>query len=161
MIRVVEGFHADDVGDWVAELSCLHAQHVRHRPPLWPRPWVTTAEGRAAYVGAELDCPRCDRAELPDGLRVARTAGPFDATTLPDGLRDDHRVAAHTWGLLRILEGEIDFSMATAPPTERILASGDEQPIPPDVVHRLDVRGPVRLVVEFLTRVDDARVGTH
>jgi hypothetical protein len=67
MIRTIEDFHQDDEGDWVAELSCLHTQHVRHRPPFWNRPWVTTEAGRRSRIGAELDCPLCDRAEPPDG----------------------------------------------------------------------------------------------
>ena len=34
-------------------------QHVRHEPPLQSRPWVTTREGRASQLGAELWCVRC------------------------------------------------------------------------------------------------------
>jgi len=51
MIRTIVGFHRDEEGDWVAELSCDHAQHVRHRPPFWDREWVTTEEGRTARIG--------------------------------------------------------------------------------------------------------------
>src|SRR6476469_5469708 len=96
-MRTIEGFHRDEAGDWIAELSCLHGQHVRHRPPFWDRPWVLDPAGRAAHVGERLDCPLCDRAELPDGLVTVRTAGPFDEKTLPAALRRDHLVAAHTW----------------------------------------------------------------
>lgn len=28
--RRIVGFHQDEGGDWVAELSCMHRQHVRH-----------------------------------------------------------------------------------------------------------------------------------
>ena len=83
MIRTIDGFHLDEHGDWVAELSCLHNQHVRHRPPFWDRPWVTHASGREERIGSEIDCPLCDRAELPPGLDIARTAGPFDAASVP------------------------------------------------------------------------------
>ena len=150
MIRTIEGFHQDDEGDWVAELSCLHGQHVRHRPPLWPRPWATTAEGRAEHVGTELDCSLCDRLELPDGLERARTAGPFDADTLPAGLRRAHVVADRTWGLLRVLDGAVTFTIETDPPHRVDLAASDEQPIPPGVPHQLAVDGPFRLEVDFL-----------
>jgi hypothetical protein len=150
--RVIEGFHQDDEGDWVAELSCLHGQHVRHRPPFFDRPWVTTAEGRAERVGSPIDCPLCDRAELPDGLTLARTAGPFDADTLPPGLRRDHRVAEHTWGRLRLISGSARFTLATDPPVDRELHAGDTQPIPPGVAHAVHVDGPVELAVDFLTR---------
>ena len=60
MQRTIIGFHQDEDGDWVAELSCLHNQHVRHRPPFQQRPWVLDESQRAARVGAELDCPLCD-----------------------------------------------------------------------------------------------------
>ena len=65
MKRAIAGFHQDDQGDWVAELSCLHNQHVRHRPPFQERPWVVTEAGRAGRIGTELDCPLCDRGEPP------------------------------------------------------------------------------------------------
>jgi len=152
MLRSIAGFHEDEHGDWVAELDCLHTQHVRHQPPFQERSWVTTEAGRAGRVGAELDCPLCDRAELPDGLTRVRTAGPFDETTVPDGLRRAHRVPAGTWGCLRVLEGSVGFSMATMPPIERDLQAGDRQPIPPQVDHQLRVGGPVRLQVDFLGR---------
>lgn len=152
MLRQITGFSEDDSGDWVAALSCLHSQHVRHRPPFQERPWVLTEAGRAGRIGTDLDCPLCDRAELPDGLSVARTAGPFDAATLPAALRRDHLVAAATWGLLRVLDGAIGFVMATAPPVDVHLAAGDRQPIPPGVPHHLAGDGPFVVAVDFLVR---------
>jgi tellurite methyltransferase len=152
MRRPITGFHQDPQGDWVAELECLHGQHVRHRPPFQERPWVTTEAGRAGRLGTGLDCPLCDRTELPEGLVVARVAGPFDETTLPAGLRRAHRVAGGTWGRLVVLQGTLGFSMETSPPTERQMEAGDVQGIPPDVDHHLTIHGPVRLQVEFLTR---------
>ena len=152
MIRTIDGFELDDEGDWVAELSCLHTQHVRHRPPFQERPWVVSDAGRAEHLGAPLDCPLCDRCELPTGLGVTRTAGPYDADTLPAGLRRDHLVADRTWGLLRILDGAVTFTIETTPPFTVRLGAGVEQPIPPGVPHRLGVDGPVRLAVDFLVR---------
>jgi len=40
--------------------SCGHTQHVRHQPPFQERPWVLTPEGRARFVGIEVECLRCD-----------------------------------------------------------------------------------------------------
>ena len=151
MLRTIEGFHRDDVGDWVADLVCGHGQHVRHRPPFVERPWVLTAHGRRQRVGRALDCPLCDRAEPPAGLQVVRTAGPFDEATVPPGLLRDHRVAERTWARLRVLDGTLRFSMATEPPVARMLHAPDEQAIPPTVTHAVALVGPVRFVVEFLT----------
>ena len=152
MIRIIDGFHADEVGDWVAELSCLHNQHVRHRPPFWDRPWVETEEGRRERLGTELDCPLCDRAELPADLEVALVAGPFDQETVPAGLRRAHRVADRTWGRLRVLDGIVSFTMDTDPAIAVELRAGETQAIPPGVDHAVAVDGPVRFEVEFLVR---------
>lgn len=59
MKRRIVDFHVDDDGDWVADLECGHTQHVRHRPPWFRRPWVTTSEGRASMLGFRLWCKRC------------------------------------------------------------------------------------------------------
>ncbi|MFP5349818.1 MAG: DUF3565 domain-containing protein [Gammaproteobacteria bacterium] len=59
MKRRIVGFHKDERNDWVADLECGHAQHVRHRPPWINRPWVVTAEGRKSRIGAKLNCKKC------------------------------------------------------------------------------------------------------
>jgi hypothetical protein len=59
----IVGYHLDDEGQWVAELACGHGQHVRHEPPWQVRPWVTTPEGRAKFLGFELECLKCERGE--------------------------------------------------------------------------------------------------
>lgn len=56
-------FNQDDCGDWVAELSCGHARHVRHNPPWQNRAWVITDEGRQKMIGALLECVLCDTSE--------------------------------------------------------------------------------------------------
>ena len=58
--QAIVGYHVDEEGDWVADLQCGHGQHVRHDPPWQVRPWILTAEGRAAFLGVQLDCLRCD-----------------------------------------------------------------------------------------------------
>ena len=150
MLRHVIGFHQDDAGAWVAELDCLHGQHIRHSPPFQVRPWVLTEAGRGEHLGTDIDCPLCDRAELPGGLRTVRTAGPCDQDTIPAGLRKDHLVADGRWGCLRVLEGTIGFVMATEPPLEAELHGGDHQPIPPGVPHHVVVTGPAVVAVDFL-----------
>ncbi len=61
----ITGFHQDADGDWVAELSCGHRQHVRHSPPWRTRPWVLTVEGRQKKIGSALECPECAPQETP------------------------------------------------------------------------------------------------
>ena len=152
MLRHIAGFRQDEEGDWVAALSCLHGQHIRHNPPFQNRPWVLTDAGRAEHVGTDINCPLCDRAELPAGLEVTRTAGPFDQDTVPPALRKDHVVGEGRWGCLRVVEGSVGFVMATEPPIERRLSAGDHQAIPPGVAHHLVVEGPAVVAVDFLVR---------
>jgi len=60
MQQLITGYHTEEEGDRVAQLACGHNQHVRHRPPLIERAWVTTAGGRASMLGAALDCVKCE-----------------------------------------------------------------------------------------------------
>lgn len=60
MQQSIIDFHLDDVGDWVADLTCGHGQHVRHNPPWSVRPWVVSEEGRRAHLGEQLNCKRCE-----------------------------------------------------------------------------------------------------
>ncbi|HYD53770.1 MAG TPA: DUF3565 domain-containing protein [Gemmatimonadaceae bacterium] len=57
--RAIVGYHRDEEGHWVAELTCGHAQHVRHEPPLQSRPWVLDEAGRASRLGTTLRCMHC------------------------------------------------------------------------------------------------------
>ena len=66
MNQAIVGFHQDDKGDWVADLACGHAQHVRHEPPMTTRLWVLTDEGRQQHLGTILLCKRCDEESRQD-----------------------------------------------------------------------------------------------
>ena len=150
MQRTIVGFHQDGAGEWVGELSCLHRQHVRHQPPFRVAPWVLVDAERAARIGAPLDCPLCDRAELTDGLEVVRTTQVWDESSMPAGLRRSHRVAPSVWGRLRVQEGRLRFRAATRPPLDVMVDAGASQPIPPETDHDVEPQGRVRFLVEFL-----------
>jgi tellurite methyltransferase len=150
--RRIVSFRQDDDGDWVADLSCLHRQHVRHRPPFHERAWVLDDVQRRQRVGSELDCPLCDRAELPGDLGVMRTAGPFDAETLPPGLRGTHTVAAGRWGLLRIVRGGAGIDIDLDPPMRLRLDAGMTQHIPPEVPHLVSLDPDAVIEIDFLAR---------
>jgi uncharacterized protein (DUF488 family) len=57
----IVGYHQDAEKHWVAELSCGHQQHVRHRPPFVERPWVLSKAGRAAKLAHAILCAECAR----------------------------------------------------------------------------------------------------
>jgi tellurite resistance-related uncharacterized protein len=150
VLRHIVGFVVDDVGDWVALLECHHRQHVRHRPPFWSAPWVEVALERDRRLGTTLDCPLCDRCEIPDGLSVRRTTATWDERTVPDALRRSHRVASGTWGRLRVETGSLRFVARTDPITDVTVDSERAQGIPPDVDHHIETQGPTRFSIDFL-----------
>jgi len=150
MHRAMTGFRRDDHGDWIAELSCLHSQHIRHEPPFREAAWIEDDEERARRVGQPLDCPLCDRAELPAGLRAKRTTATWDAQTMPAALRRAHRVAARTWGLLEVERGAVRFQAETTPPIDVIVTPDAVQPIPPELDHHVEPNEDARFHITFL-----------
>src|SRR5437763_16873756 len=88
--RRIVGFHQDAEQHWVADLECSHSQHVRHDPPWQVRPWVTTADGRARFIGVELRCVTCTEAQRPERAGVAsiRQATSRDVGTVADVLTE-------------------------------------------------------------------------
>jgi tellurite resistance-related uncharacterized protein len=148
--RRITGFDRDGAGDWVAVLDCHHRQHVRDRPPLWPAPWVLDDTSRQQRVGTALACPLCDRAELPPDLAVVRTTPQWDEHSMPEALRRAHRVRSGVWGRLHVGRGRLRFVAHTTPVLDVVVKAGEAQPIPPDVEHAIEPKGPVRFSIEFL-----------
>ncbi len=151
MNRTIVAFHADPAGDWVAELSCYHNQHIRHRPPFQSRPWVDDPAGRAGHIGSPIDCPFCDRTELPTDLAVLGRVGPWNQDSLPSPLRHAHQTPHGQWGHLRVHAGAIDFQFepdrADSPVIH--LHAGSHQHIPPGRTHRVIPTGDVELELEL------------
>ncbi|QVM92250.1 DUF3565 domain-containing protein [Pseudomonas entomophila] len=58
-VSQILGFHQDEEGHWVADLSCGHTQHLRHQPPWQSRPWVLDPAERAQRVGQAFACGWC------------------------------------------------------------------------------------------------------
>lgn len=150
MQRAMTGFHQDAQGHWVAELICGHAQHVRHEPPFTLRPWVLTAEGRAGRLGQALDCPLCDRREMPSGHAPYKRTGEFTQGSVPPGLLRQHETKAGVWALAHVVDGALEFVEADKDGERReTVLSGQSAIIRPEVPHRVIPLGHVRFFVEF------------
>ena len=150
MERVICGFHRDEDNDWVAEVSCGHAQHVRHRPPFQLREWITVAAGRDSHVGTAIECSLCDRAEMPLGLRPLWSTPMWDEHSVPPGLLRTHTVYPRTWGRIVVRDGQLRFAASTKPATDVVLGARDVQAIPPGVEHEMHPVGPVHFSMQFL-----------
>ncbi|WP_417614109.1 DUF1971 domain-containing protein [Parasphingorhabdus sp.] len=72
----------------------------------------------------------------------------FDENSLPDALRNEHTTKDGTWGLLRVLEGEVRL-VFLEPPSERLVTVDDPAPIPPQSPHFVRLAGPMKMQVEF------------
>lgn len=87
---------------------------------------------------------------LPASATPYRKIGPFDAATLPSGLRAEHRLKEDVWGKLELLEGSVDFVWDDGRTDNRHrLAKGNIQLVTPTTPHHLEVSGTFRLTIEF------------
>ncbi|MDQ0122353.1 hypothetical protein J2W17_001298 [Pseudomonas lini] len=64
----VTGFHQDEDGHWVVELSCGHTQHLRHQPPWQSRAWVLNPLLRHEKIGQPFACGWCAQGSVSDNL---------------------------------------------------------------------------------------------
>lgn len=89
------------------------------------------------------------RGELPLGCIVYRTIGPFDAQTLPTGLRSEHRLKEGTWGLLELSEGSLRFVWDDELGGSHDLVAPARVIVPPQVPHHVEGEGPFALTIAF------------
>lgn len=149
ILRTLLGFAQDAQGDWIAALDCGHRRHIRHRPPLSSYPWIVDERARAGKLGAEIECERCARGELPDAAAAYRTTAEFDETSLPAGLRREHTTRPGVWARAEVLAGRLRFVLP-ALAVDRELAAGEHAIIPPGLPHHVEPLGAVRMQVVFL-----------
>ena len=72
----------------------------------------------------------------------------FDDQSLPDKLRNDHRTKDGTWGLLRVLEGEVRL-IFTEPHREVLVTPDMPAPIAPLATHYVVPLGKMTMQVEL------------
>jgi tellurite resistance-related uncharacterized protein len=72
----------------------------------------------------------------------------FDEHTLPAALREDHRTKAGTWGLLRVIAGEVRL-IFDDPPGDVLVTPATPAIIPPQATHHVVATGPMTMQVEF------------
>lgn len=72
----------------------------------------------------------------------------FDEQSLPDALRKDHRTKDDTWGVLRVLTGQVRLIFID-PPSEVIVTPEAPALIPPQATHFVELLGKMTMKVEF------------
>lgn len=77
-----------------------------------------------------------------------RSTPVFDEVTLPAALRREHRTKPGVWGVVRVLEGQVELSYAN-PPRTLILSSDLPGLLLPEQPHFVEPIGAMRMRVEF------------
>jgi len=148
----VVGLRQDDDGAFVAELACGHAQHVRHRPPLESRPWITTEAGRRAFVGTALPCLLCRMPKLPPDVAPYKKTALFDARSVPAGLKRSHALKADTWGEIVVEQGHVLYVFEDEGDMGVVLRPGVIGVIAPERPHHVEPDDDARFFVRFSKR---------
>ncbi len=155
MDRPITGFFQDEDGDWVARLSCGHRQHVRHQPPFVDREWSQTEEGRQKALGGAIDCPLCDRMELPEDVERYKSTPIFTELTIPKALRKEHNTKPGVWGEICILDGKLLYEVLYPELQSFTLDTSSKAFIAPEIPHRVEKIGRVIFRVDFLKLPDE------
>jgi tellurite methyltransferase len=156
VLRKIVKFHQDEEHHWVADLDCGHAQHTRHDPPFFPRPWVLNEEGRASYIGTSLDCVRCDRQEIPEDFVAYRRTPTFTSESMPIGLRRHHSTKRGVWGVINVLEGQLKYRLHEPYHSEVVLDKHTRGIVLPEVEHEVTPLANAEFYVEFWHRLEKA-----
>ncbi len=72
----------------------------------------------------------------------------FDENTLPAGLRKEHRTKAGVWGIIRIIHGQVKYSILD-PASQTTLDVDSPGFVMPDQPHLVEPLGPMQMMVEF------------
>jgi len=91
------------------------------------------------------------RGALPADAEPYRTIGPFDAQTLPRGLRAEHNLKAGTWALVELTSGRLRFVWDDAAGGREELVAPATLAVPPLVRHHVEGEAPFTLTITFLS----------
>lgn len=86
---------------------------------------------------------------LPVRAKCYRTIGPFDAATLPAGLRRTHNLRHGCWGVLTLQSGSFTMVWEDANGGRQHLEAPAKLVIPPQADHHVEGEGPFELTVAF------------
>lgn len=78
----------------------------------------------------------------------------FDETTLPAALRGEHRTKAGVWGLIRVIEGELNLTYVD-PHAEKVLSPGEPGIVCPEQTHFVTPLGKIKMQVDFFNEPPD------
>jgi tellurite resistance-related uncharacterized protein len=77
-----------------------------------------------------------------------RSTPVFDQDSLPAALRAEHDTKSGVWGVIRILEGRLLYTVLD-PPSEQVLTPDTPGLVLPQQKHFVTPLGPMRMRVDF------------
>lgn len=86
---------------------------------------------------------------LPSDVRPYHSTPGFTETTVPDSLLREHTTKSGTWGVIHVIEGELDYRILEPVEECMRLRPGVTGIIEPTIRHRVELRGPVLFHVAF------------
>ena len=78
----------------------------------------------------------------------------FDENTLPEAFRKEHRTKRGVWGVIRVLDGRVRYTVIE-PESEVVLEPGHPGLVLPDQAHLVEPLGPMRMQIEFYDQCPD------
>ncbi|WP_176593526.1 DUF1971 domain-containing protein [Sphingobium sp. EM0848] len=81
-------------------------------------------------------------------VRPYRSTPVFDQDTLPAALRARHATKAGVWGVIRVLEGRLQFTCLD-PASESVLTPGSPGVVFPQQPHFVTPLGPMKMQIDF------------
>ena len=143
MEKKIVGFHVDELGDWVADLECGHAQHVRHNPPWINRPWVLERAGREGSLGMLLDCLKCNMPTIPVSARQIDCSEILDLQALVSHYTEVQKNDGDYWIKVVVSEGELVYQQVADKTTGYVIDQAFSAVIAPGEMFALSSKASV------------------
>ncbi len=86
--------------------------------------------------------------KLPKTVNPYKRTPLFDETSIPDGLRKDHKTKPGVWGVITVESGQLLYKDASVG-AETVLTPGAPGTITPESPHAVQPLGAVSFYVEF------------
>jgi hemoglobin len=87
--------------------------------------------------------------EVPDGLVCDQQSPLYSHENLPNALQTSHRLKPGVWGLLRVREGSLVFTLDGKTAHTILLNSGEQLVVEPELAHHVTCLGPALLQIDF------------
>jgi tellurite resistance-related uncharacterized protein len=139
------------------EIAREMATYISPRPGFTPHPMtVHAADHMVDLVDRAGRFRVSDEAvtTLPEGTDPYKRTPVFDETTLPAGLRREHRTKPGVWGVIRVLEGRVRYRLLDRE-SDTVLDPEHPGLVLPDQPHLVEPLGPMRMQIEFYDKLPE------